>query len=815
MKRKLLLLLITGLFALPILAQPSGWSYRFPITITENSGTNLYNYQVRVVLNTQALVSAGQMDATGNDIRFGGTCSGSSFYPYWIESGMNTASTVIWVQVDTLLASSTRTIYMYHGNAAATSVSTLSVFSGPHSATDSVTGGSAGGVTDSQRGFRFSPNEDILVTQFGKNEPNGSTRYITLFDYSSQAILEQTQVSGPAAAYSYGAISNPIWLNAGTQYLLILFQGSSDGYYFGAAPQMGQHLTYYDMRYCNGCTENTFPTSSLGGMHYGYVDMLYYTKQSASVDPTVVPGSGTLAVSTTGTSLCEGSSVTLSASTTGGTMPYSYQWSPAASLSSSTAANPVASPTTSTTYSVTVTDGGGCSVSSTLTVNVLSLPAVNLGPDITVCSGNPVMLDAGTSGISYAWSNAATTQTINVTSAGTYSVMVTDGNSCSNSDTIAVAFNPLPSVNLGADVTQCGGSVLLDAGNAGATYQWQDASSAQTLTAASTGTYYVVVTDANGCEGSDTVEVTINALPSVNLGADVSVCAGDTVMLDAGTAGATYAWSNTATTQTINVVTTGIYSVLVTDANACSSSDTVSVTFNSNPVVSLGADVTQCGGSVTLDAGNAGANYQWQDASTAQTLNVVATGTYYVVVTDPNTGCAGSDTVDVTINPVPSVTLAMANDTVCINWSAFNLSGGSPAGGSYTGTGVNAGMFDPSAAGAGTHTITYTLTDNNGCTGGATQDVVVDVCTGIEEYGSSVVNIYPNPSTGMVMITLAVNDARLQVFSPDMKKVIDRNVQGAGGKNQVALDLSGYAKGIYFVVIQSATETVTNKLIIE
>jgi hypothetical protein len=678
MNRNLLTIICT-FFSAVVLAQPTGWTYSMPISVTENSGSSLYNYQVRIVLNTQSLISAGQMNATGSDMRFGKDCAGTMLYSHWIESGINTSSTVVWVKVDTLLASSTRTIYMFHGNSSASSSSTLSVFSGPHSATDSVSGGTNGGVGNSQRGFRFAPTQDILMTHFGKNEPTGTTRYVTLFNYTTQAVVEQIQVSGPASGYSYGTVNNPTWLTSGTQYILTLFQGPSDGYYYGTSSQAGQHITYYDMRYCNSCTQNTFPTDVLSNYHYGYPDMLYYTRQNASVAPTVTVNSGTFAVtaSSSSSTVCAGSSVSLSASPSGGTSPYSYQWSPSSSLSSSTVSNPTASPASTTTYTVSVTDGVGCMVTSTVTITTSPLPSVNLGSDITACSGDVIMLDAANPGATYSWSTAATTQMINVTTAGTYSVMVTDVNTCSNSDTISVAFN-------------------------------------------------------------------------------------------------------------------------------------------APPVVSLGSDVIQCGGSVTLDAGNAGASYQWQDASTSQMFTANASGTYYVAVTDPNTGCEGSDTVNVTIHANPVVTLMMSNDSACTDWPAFTLTGGSPAGGSYSGTGVSAGMFDPNMAGAGAHTITYTVVDSNGCTGSSAANIYVDLCTGISQPGNSPVSIYPNPSTGSIMLNFVANgNVRLFIISPDGRRVIERNMSDLNGMQQLTLDLSEYAKGIYLISLQTGNETITSKLIIQ
>jgi hypothetical protein len=283
----------------PALAQPAGWSQALPIVITENSATASTGYQLRMVLNTSAMLP------NAADLRFGADQAGSTLLDYWIESGAGTANTVVWVKLPTLAASGTLTIYMFSGNPAAVSASTINVFDSDtlapvnNSATLQVASGGAGGATNSQRGFRFTPNEDVLLTEFGKREPNGTTRYITLFDFSTQAIVAQQQISGPAGQYTYQSVAQPMWLTSGTQYILTLYQGASDGYYFGTSNQINPKLSYGDMRYCNSCTQNTFPTNILSNYHYGYPDFNFRTKQSLTPAPTYVinaqPIGGTVA----------------------------------------------------------------------------------------------------------------------------------------------------------------------------------------------------------------------------------------------------------------------------------------------------------------------------------------------------------------------------------------------------------------------------------------------------------------------------------------------------------------------------------------
>jgi uncharacterized repeat protein (TIGR01451 family) len=293
-------------------------------------------------------------------------------------------------------------------------------------------------------------------------------------------------------------------------------------------------------------------------------------------------------------------------------------------------------------------------LTNTVKTKYVGYPTVNLGNDITVCGG-PVSLNAGNSGARFVWSTGDTLQTISVSNSGTYWVRVTNSYGFSASDTIQVILKPLPVVNLGADITQCGGSVTLNAANPGSSYLWSNGATTQNITVTVSGNYGVKVTNADGCSTSDTIQVTINPLPTVNLGADITQCGG-TVTLNAANAGSSYLWNNGATTQTITATASGIYHVKVTNANGCFKSDTIQVTINSLPTVNLGADIVQCGGSATLNAGNTGSSYLWSNGATAQSLTVTTSGTYSVKVTNTS-GCSKADTISVTINPVPVVNL--------------------------------------------------------------------------------------------------------------------------------------------------------------
>ncbi|OFY85864.1 MAG: hypothetical protein A3F72_16110 [Bacteroidetes bacterium RIFCSPLOWO2_12_FULL_35_15] len=225
-------------------------------------------------------------------------------------------------------------------------------------------------------------------------------------------------------------------------------------------------------------------------------------------------------------------------------------------------------------------------------------PVVYLGADIIQCGGT-VLLDAGNTGSTYAWSNGAVGQTLNTSTSGTYSVNVTNLSGCSTSDQINITINPLPLVDLGTDITQCGGSVLLDAENTGATYLWSNGAAGQTLNTSTSGTYSVNVTNVSGCSATDLINVTINPMPISNAGSDQTTYYGyaplECTTLGVVATGDTYLWTNGSTSSTTNVcpVITSDYTLTVTNQYGCSNSDDATITVV-NVVSSNGNTVVMC-----------------------------------------------------------------------------------------------------------------------------------------------------------------------------------------------------------------------------
>ncbi|HRP88539.1 MAG TPA: GEVED domain-containing protein [Edaphocola sp.] len=309
-------------------------------------------------------------------------------------------------------------------------------------------------------------------------------------------------------------------------------------------------------------------------------------------------------------------------------------------------------------------------------------------------------------------------------------------------------------------------------------------------------------------------------LTTPTLGADTTICANAPITLNAGTqpTGATYAWSNGASTQTISVNTAGTYTVTVADAGGiCTKSDTITIAVNPAPTVNLGADTTLCNGGpyVANAGGTANYSYLWTPGGeTSNTKTISTSGTYSVKVTN-SMGCSASDTINVVIAELPSVT----GITTTGASPTFNFSPNNPLnvttylwefGEGNTATTQNASHTYPILGQSKAYTVCLTVSNDCG---------EQQVCTNVTVTGNSikdlnlntdVLKLYPNPTAQTVTID---NNSGFR-----MKNIVITNVLGqqvmkiAVKSNKQVVDVSNLISGLYQVTIEFEEGTVNRKL---
>lgn len=401
-------------------------------------------------------------------------------------------------------------------------------------------------------------------------------------------------------------------------------------------------------------------------------------------------------------------------------------WAGPGSIANPTTGNTSSSglPAGTSTFTLTATTTYGtttCSPPPASTSVTVVYPTVDAGPDQTVCMGQSVTL-SGSGAQTYTWNNGVTNGVPFVPGATTtYTVTGTAANGCTDTDDVTVTVNTTIPVGAGQDQSVCAGQSVTLSGSGAQTYTWDNGvTNGVPFVPASTATYTVTGTDANGCTGTDQVVVTVNALPVVDAGPAQNVCQGTSVTLN-GSGAQTYTWNNGVTNGVpfiANATTT--YTVTGTNANGCTNTDQVTITIKPSPTVNAGADQAVCQGeSVTLSATGA-QTYSWNNGVMNGVPFVPGATTTYTVTGTAANGCTGTDQVVVTVNPIPVVS-AGSNQTIC-EGSPFILSGSGAQ--TYTwNNGVTNGV--PFVATLGTNTYVVTGTSAAGCQ--STDTVVITV----------------------------------------------------------------------------------------
>ncbi|MCT8338426.1 Ig-like domain-containing protein, partial [Flavobacteriaceae bacterium TK19130] len=534
--------------------------------------------------------------------------------------------------------------------------------------------------------------------------------------------------------------------------------------------------------------------------------------------------------------LCAGEltgSATVSASSVANpTATYTFVWNTSPIQTDSGVTSSTISNVGAGVYTVSVTiDGTQClpveqSVTITEPNNALNVTATSTdenGPDTNdgTATANAT---GGTPPYSYSWSpGGEITQTITGLSDGTYTVTVTDANGCTA--TASTTVNPGTCQNLTASTTStpvtCNGdsdgsaSVSVSGGVGPFTYSWSPGGqTSTTITGLSAGTYTVTVTD-------ETTQCTVTSTTTVNepnaLSSGIAVtnvkCFGDnTGSLDLTVTGGTqpysFQWDNAETTEDLFNLVAGTYSVTITDANGCTTTDSATVqqpsegldlTFTKTDVLCNGESTGAI--DITVSGGTQPYSYAWSNGETTEDLNDIPAGSYNITVTDAN-GCTVSQTginIDEPANPI-SIVITKENATTaqgCTDGEATaTVTGGTApytyqwsasAGNQTTQTAINL----PS----GTHTVL--VTDANGCT--LEQGVVIDctnTCDAVISVDDKTDVLCTSEETGSATVSASSNANPGATFTFTWNTVPQQVDAGV-----TTSTISGLAAGVYTVSV--------------
>lgn len=359
-------------------------------------------------------------------------------------------------------------------------------------------------------------------------------------------------------------------------------------------------------------------------------------------------------------SICEGQSATITA--IGG---ISYSWSTGDITNSITV-----SPASTTFYTVS-SSLNGCTDSAVVSVTVNSLPLIDVSPQF-ICEGESATITAN-GAQNYEWSNGANGDSITVSPATTtiYTVTGVDVNGCSNSGTVAITVNPVPVVSVNS-VTLCSQQSAILTANGATSYSWNTGDITPDISVTPTVTTNYTVTGTSGsCSSLAFGTVTVRPLPPI-VANSLSICEGRSATLTASGASG-YSWDIGSTSATISVTPASTTSYTVTGtASGCSDTAIATVTVNPYPVLSATGQ-TICSGDTAVLTANGATSYVWNNGATSSQIEVKPTVNTIYTVTGITSGCSGSTTVLVAVNPSPTVAFKADKKSgcapVCVNFS--------------------------------------------------------------------------------------------------------------------------------------------------
>ncbi len=441
---------------------------------------------------------------------------------------------------------------------------------------------------------------------------------------------------------------------------------------------------------------------------------------SASAEKQVTAGGGGLSLQWDAVSpLCAyGSDGAIDLTVEGGSGNYTFEWSTGAATEDLEALR-------AGSYTVTVTDEGGCTASATIRItnpqSIYVRQTEIVQPDCNGGTGS-ISVEAlyGTAPYTYEWSNGDSGSSLSNLEPDVYRLTVTDANGCTSTRSFTITAPSQPSVSISGASCSTSLTAAVSGGAAPYTYEWNTGETGSAIEIAEGGEYEVTVTDARGCSSTATISAgDPSAAISLNYDVVAPTCYGNAdgsinLSLEGGAGNYTISWSNGATTEDLNGLRAGSYTVTVSNAGGCSVTETIRIAAPQaiyiRPLEVKNESCTGEGGSITAEAyyGTAPYTYEWSNGATGATIENLEAGFYNLVVTDAN-GCESSRRFTVLEEAAPAVSISSGGCGGSYQLVAVVAGGKAP----FTYSWSNGETTESIAAGPGKYSLT--VTDANGC----------------------------------------------------------------------------------------------------
>lgn len=595
-------------------------------------------------------------------------------------------------------------------------------------------------------------------------------------------------------------------------------------------------------------------TTNLGAGTYSITVTDYNGCNATATVNISQPNALNATVSVTANVSCNGSNNgSITSTITGGTIPYTYNWSNGKTTSS-------ISSLTAGSYTLTVTDAQGCSASTAATITQPALLAASTSKTNVSCNGGnngsvTSTTTGGTTPYTYSWSNGKTTSSISSLTAGNYTITVTDANSCLATASASITQPTSLTVSTSVTNVSCNGSsngsatATVGGGTSPYTYSWNTSPAKTTAqaTGLNAGSFTVTVTDNKGCTVTASVTITQPSSLTASISSFSNItCNGlsngsATSAGGGGTSPYTYSWSTTPakTTASVTGLSAGGYTCTVTDAHGCMATTTVTLTQPSTLTISsITATGVSCNGqsngtaTATPGGGTSPYTYSWNTTpvKTSQVASGLSAGNYIVTVTDHNS-CSATASISVTTPTALHITMSSTCSGGRGTATATVTGGTKPYTYSWSGGGTSS-----TKSGLTNGTYTVTVSDNHGCSSTGTISIscsggglvaLVDSVQGIvplvqgstdsalalccpkapgnSDTGSSTIELYPNPTSGIFTIKGLSTNSSIEIYTilGQTLKYINENaiLPPSSGGITMQINISNQPNGIYLVRI--------------